>query len=213
MIKLFTCLIFSLALNSTTTALVRRWYTWMHPYTHTYIHYVITHTYMHTYTHIHIYTNANIRSCNIIHVYIHIHRSQGSSVSIVSDYGLDDRAIRVRSPAGAEDFSSSLYVQIGSGAHAASCPLGTGVLSPGCKARPGRDADHSPPSSAEVMNELELYFLSPKAPPWRIVGLLYLHIHRPTYIQMYIYIAAYVRTHIQTYIFYMHTYTHTRTFI
>jgi hypothetical protein len=28
----------------------------------------------------------------------------------VSDYGLDDRAIGVRSPAGAEDFSSSLCV-------------------------------------------------------------------------------------------------------
>jgi hypothetical protein len=28
-----------------------------------------------------------------------------------------------------------------------------GVLSPGVKARPGRDADHSPPSSAEVVNE------------------------------------------------------------
>jgi hypothetical protein len=28
-----------------------------------------------------------------------------------------------------------------------------GVLSPGVKARPGRDADHSPPSSAEVKNE------------------------------------------------------------
>jgi hypothetical protein len=28
-----------------------------------------------------------------------------------------------------------------------------GVLSPGGKARPGRDADHSPPSSAEVKNE------------------------------------------------------------
>jgi hypothetical protein len=27
------------------------------------------------------------------------------------------------------------------------------VLSPGVKARPGRDADHSPPSSAEVVNE------------------------------------------------------------
>jgi hypothetical protein len=33
-------------------------------------------------------------------------RSWGSSVSIVSDYGLDDQAIRVRSPAEAEDFSS-----------------------------------------------------------------------------------------------------------
>jgi hypothetical protein len=28
-----------------------------------------------------------------------------------------------------------------------------GVLSPGGKARPGRDADHSPPSSAEVKYE------------------------------------------------------------
>jgi hypothetical protein len=71
----------------------------------------------------------------------------------VSDYGLDDRAIGVRFLAGAKDFSSSLCVQTGSGAHAASCTMGTGVLSPGVKARPGRDADHSPPSSAEVVNE------------------------------------------------------------
>jgi hypothetical protein len=28
-----------------------------------------------------------------------------------------------------------------------------GVLSPGVKARPEREADHSPPSSAEVVNE------------------------------------------------------------
>jgi hypothetical protein len=76
-----------------------------------------------------------------------------SSGSIVSDYGLDDRAIGVRSPAGAEDFSSSLCVQTGSGAHPSSCPMVPGVLSPGVKARPGRDADHSPPSSAEVKNE------------------------------------------------------------
>jgi hypothetical protein len=34
--------------------------------------------------------------------------SHGSSVSIVSDYRLDDRAIGVRSPAEVEDFSSSL---------------------------------------------------------------------------------------------------------
>jgi hypothetical protein len=32
----------------------------------------------------------------------------------VSDYGLDDRAIGVRSPAEAKDFSSSLCVQTGS---------------------------------------------------------------------------------------------------
>jgi hypothetical protein len=48
-----------------------------------------------------------------------------------------------------------------------------GVLSPGVKARPGRYADHSPPSSAEVENEYELYILSPQAPSWRVAGLLY----------------------------------------
>jgi hypothetical protein len=62
------------------------------------------------------------------------------SGSIVSDYGLDDRAIEVRSPTGAEDFCSSPCVQ-------------TGGSFSGGKARPGRDADHSPPSSAEVKNE------------------------------------------------------------
>jgi hypothetical protein len=71
----------------------------------------------------------------------------------VSDYGLDDRAIGVRSPTGAKDFSSILCVQIGSGAHPASCTIGTGGPFLGGKAWPGRDADHSPPSSAEVMNE------------------------------------------------------------
>jgi hypothetical protein len=52
--------------------------------------------------------------------------SRGISVSTVSDYGLDDRAIGVRSPEGAEDFSSNLCVQTGSGAHPASCTMGTG---------------------------------------------------------------------------------------
>jgi hypothetical protein len=42
------------------------------------------------------------------------------------------------------------------------------------KARPGRDADHLPPSSAELVNEYELYPLSPQTPTWRVEGLLYL---------------------------------------
>jgi hypothetical protein len=71
----------------------------------------------------------------------------------VSDYGLDDRARGVRSPAGAKDFSSSLCVQTGSEAHPSSCTVGTGGPFPGGKALPGRDADHSPPSSAVVVNE------------------------------------------------------------
>jgi hypothetical protein len=73
-----------------------------------------------------------------------------SSGSIVSDYGLDDQAIGVRSPTGEKDFSYSLFVQTGSGAHPASCTMGTGGPFPGAKARPGRDVDHSPPSSTEV---------------------------------------------------------------
>jgi hypothetical protein len=60
----------------------------------------------------------------------------GSSVSIVSDYGLDDRVIGVRSPAEAKDFSSSLCAQTGSGAHPASCTMGTGGPFPGGKAGP-----------------------------------------------------------------------------
>jgi hypothetical protein len=48
-----------------------------------------------------------VRFQRITYVYT-VTRSRVSSGSIVSDYGLDDRAIGVRSPAGAEDFSSSL---------------------------------------------------------------------------------------------------------
>jgi hypothetical protein len=55
----------------------------------------------------------------------------------VSDYGLDDRAIGVRSPAGEKDFSSILCVQTGSGAHPASCPMGTGGHFPGGKSAAG----------------------------------------------------------------------------
>jgi hypothetical protein len=77
--------------------------------------------------------------------------SRGSSVSIVSDYRPGQ--LGVWSPTEAEDFSSSLCVQTGSGAHPASCPMGTEGPFPGGKARPGRDTDHSPPSSAEVENE------------------------------------------------------------
>jgi hypothetical protein len=56
--------------------------------------------------------------------------------------------IGVQSLTGAEDFSSSPCVQTGCGAHPASYSMGTGG-----KAWPGRDADHSPPSSAKDKNE------------------------------------------------------------
>jgi hypothetical protein len=53
--------------------------------------------------------------------------------AVVSDYGLDDQAIGVRSPAGAKDFSSILCVQTGSGAHPASCTICTEGPFPGAK--------------------------------------------------------------------------------
>jgi hypothetical protein len=39
--------------------------------------------------------------------------------------------------------------QIGTGAHPASYPMDTGGFSPGVK-RPGREADHLPPTNVEV---------------------------------------------------------------
>jgi hypothetical protein len=59
----------------------------------------------------------------------------------------------VRSPTEAECFTPNLCVQTGSGAHPASCTVGTGGSFPGGKAWPGRDADHSPPSSAQVKKQ------------------------------------------------------------
>jgi hypothetical protein len=78
----------------------------------------------------------------------------------------------VRSPVEANDFYSNLCVQTGSGAHPASSPMGTGGPFSGSKARPRRDADHSPPCSAEVVNEYELYILSPLRLHRYVVGLL-----------------------------------------
>jgi hypothetical protein len=64
-------------------------------------------------------------------------------------YGLDDRGSGVRLPAEARNVSLHLHVQTGSGAHPASCPVGTGGCFSGGKAA-GAEDDHSPPSSADV---------------------------------------------------------------
>jgi hypothetical protein len=63
---------------------------------------------------------------------------------IATDYGLDDRMIRVRILAGSGNFSLRHSVKTGSAAHSASYPVGTGALSRGVK-RPGSEADHSYP--------------------------------------------------------------------
>ena len=53
----------------------------------------------------------------------------------------------------------SAPVQTGTGAHPASCTMGT-VSFPGVK-RPGRGVNHPPTSSAEVKERIELYLYSP----------------------------------------------------
>jgi hypothetical protein len=71
-------------------------------------------------------------------------RSRVSSVSIVSDYGLEDRAIEVRSLAEAKVFF--LYLLCPDRLWGPSSVLYNGYRDPfsGSKERPGRDADHSP---------------------------------------------------------------------
>jgi hypothetical protein len=54
-----------------------------------------------------------------------------------------------------QEFSLFHVVQTGSGVH----PMGIGVLSPGVK-RQGREADHSPPASAEV-KKMRIYTSTP----------------------------------------------------
>jgi hypothetical protein len=65
--------------------------------------------------------------------------SQGSSVIIVSGYGLDDWAIEVRSSAEEKDFYSSLCVQTGSGGGPTQPPVRwiPWVLDPGLKCSQG----------------------------------------------------------------------------
>jgi len=61
----------------------------------------------------------------------------------------------------------SVPVQTGPGAHPASYTMGT-VSFPGVK-RPGRGFGHTPPSSAEVKECVELYLSSPSGPSWPVL--------------------------------------------
>jgi len=70
----------------------------------------------------------------------------GSSVGIANEIRAGRSGIESR---WGRDFPP---VQTGAGVYPASCKMGTGSF-PGGKVRPGRAADHSPPSSAAVMEQ------------------------------------------------------------
>ena len=62
----------------------------------------------------------------------------------------------------------SAAVQTGSGAHAASCTIGTGFFHR--VKRPGRGVNHPPPCSADVKERVDLYIYSPSGPSWPVIG-------------------------------------------
>jgi hypothetical protein len=124
--------------------------------------------------------NATYRPSIISFLYlffslVHTHWP-GSSVGIATDYGLDGPGfekkigldgpgIEKKIPVGARFIA---HVQTGSGAHPASCTMGTGSFR-GVK-RPGRGSDHSPPPSAEVENEWSYTSTSPLGPSGPVIG-------------------------------------------
>jgi hypothetical protein len=75
--------------------------------------------------------------------------SRDSSVGIATGYWLDDTGFDSRQK---EDFSLLHSAQAGSGAYPTSYPMGTRSFFPEGKAGGRREADHSPPASAEVKN-------------------------------------------------------------
>jgi len=90
----------------------------------------------------------------------------GSSVGIVTDYRLDGPGIEFR---WGRDFPP---VQTGPGAHPASCKMGTGSFQ-GVNWL-GRAADHSPPSSAAVMEQYSYTSTHPLGHTGPVTGSLYL---------------------------------------
>jgi hypothetical protein len=74
--------------------------------------------------------------------------SRDWAVGMATGYGLDDRGVGVWVLMG-QEFALLHVVQTGSEAHPTSYPMGTGDSFPRVK-RPGCEADHSPPTNAEV---------------------------------------------------------------
>jgi hypothetical protein len=92
--------------------------------------------------------------------------SRDCSVGIALSYGLDDRGSRVRFSAGDGKFlftTASITALVLTQPPIQWLP---GAISLEINRR-GREADHSPPSSVEVKECVEIYLHSPNTPSWR----------------------------------------------
>jgi hypothetical protein len=89
--------------------------------------------------------------------------SRDSSVGIANGCGLDDRGVEVRVPVGSRIFSTSSRPVLG--LFQPPVQWVRGALSRGVK-WPGREADHSPLTSAEVNKRGSIHLL-PHTPSWR----------------------------------------------
>jgi hypothetical protein len=101
-------------------------------------------------------------SCNVMSCYI---CSRHSAVGIATGYGLDDRGVGVWIPIGSRIFFSPQGLDRLWGPPSLLTVEYRGPLSPGVK-RPGREADHSRPTSAEVKKT----FIYTSTPPYIFVA-------------------------------------------
>jgi hypothetical protein len=107
-------------------------------------------------------TSPNCRSGRVVRI---SHHTTGTATG----YGLDDRLIGVRFPAGVGNFFSDTMTKPALGPTQPPLQWVPGALSLGVK-RPGREADHSLLSSAEVKECVELYFHSPVRPQGMVLS-------------------------------------------
>ena len=109
--------------------------------------------------------HINIEEYLILY-YKHSKHGPGSSVGIATDYGLDGPG---SNPGGDEIFRPSRPA-LGP----TQPPVNGYRVFPGGKVRPGRAADHSPPSSAAVMEEQSNTSTHPLGHTGPVTGTLYL---------------------------------------
>ena len=110
-----------------------------------------------------VHGSCNIRFFSEYYLSLTLSMGRGSSVGIATRYGLDGPGIESRWGA-----RFSAPIQTGLVAYPASRTMGTGSF-PGVK-RPGRGAEHSPPSQSLGHERVELYLYLPSGPSWSVIG-------------------------------------------